>query len=106
MRSALVLLKGKAAGRLTELDRGYEFVYLPEYLQLPDAEPISLTLPLQTTPHLTTRGLHAFFDGLIPEGWLLQLAIGVHQLDLRDRFGILLATGHDTIGAVTLQPLR
>jgi len=44
--------------------------------------------------------LFAFFDGLIPEGWLLELGIRNWKLDPRDRFGLLAAFCRDTIGAV------
>ena len=79
---------------------------MPEYLERADAAGVSLTLPLRAAPYETLRGLPAFFDGLIPEGWLLQFALGVHDLDLRDRFGILMATGRDTVGAVSLESMQ
>ena len=104
MRSAAVYLREEHAGTLEELDRGYRFTYLPDYRQRPGAVPIALSLPLAQAPYDTTHNLHPFFDGLIPEGWLLQLALGTHGVDLRDRFGILLATGRDTIGAVRIRP--
>lgn len=34
-----------------------------------------------------------FFDGLIPEGWLLEIAVNNWKLNQRDRFG-LLSTHH------------
>jgi HipA-like protein len=39
----------------------------------PDARPVSLTLPIREAPYLS-RVLFPFFDGLIPEGWLLDIA--------------------------------
>ncbi len=89
---------------MEELDRGYRFEYDQQYLALKDAEPIALSMPLTTKFFETEYSLHPFFDGLIPEGWLLSLALGTHELQLRDRFGILLATGDDTIGAVRIIP--
>ncbi len=106
MRRAAVYLRGREAGLLEELDRGYRFSYLASYREEAGALPISLTLPLQGAPFDTAQSLHPFFDGLIPEGWLLQLALGTHGLELRDRFGLLLATGADTIGAVTLKAIH
>jgi len=88
------------AGRLEELEDGdCVFAYLPEYLARPDAEPLSFTLPLGTET-VKTRGLHPFFDGLVPEGWLLELATRNWKLDPGDRMGILLAACSDCIGAV------
>ena len=105
MRRANVYLREAHAGKLIELDRGYRFTYRVEYLSSTAPEAIALTLPLTETPFETEQSLHPFFDGLIPEGWLLQLALGVHDVQLRDRFGLLLATGRDTIGAVRVIPV-
>jgi len=92
------------AGTLEELEDGRcVFAYLPEYLARPDALPISLTLPLSPDP-VETLGLHPFFDGLVPEGWLLDLATRNWKLDPRDRMALLLATCSDCIGAVRVLP--
>ena len=69
----MVYWKILKAGLLTESDEGYSFVYDPDYLVLPDAQPISLTMPLQEEAFLSHM-LHPFFDGLIPESWLLDIA--------------------------------
>jgi serine/threonine-protein kinase HipA len=50
--------------------------------------------------------LQPFFDGLIPEGWLLEIAEKNWKLDARDRMGILLATCQDCIGAVSVEPVN
>lgn len=102
MRKANVYLGSQYVGQLEELDRGHRFTYDEEYLKSEEPEPVSLTLPIRAEPYETERELHPFFDGLIPEGWLLQLALGVHKLELRDRFGLLLATGTDPIGAARI----
>ena len=46
MRSGTVFSQEAPAGTIRETDRGYEFQYLPEWLANPEAEPVSLTLPL------------------------------------------------------------
>ena len=103
-RQGLVYRDEQLAGTLEELEDGRcVFAYLPEYLALPDALPIALTLPLSSTP-VETRGLHPFFDGLVPEGWLLDLATRNWKLDPRDRMSLLLATCSDCIGAVRVLP--
>ena len=104
MRRANVYYQDTLAGTLEELDRGYRFRYDADYLLRERAQPVSLTLPVRVAPYDTDQQLHPFFDGLLPEGWLLSLALGVHGLDLRDRFRILLATGADAIGAVRVIP--
>lgn len=93
------------AGVLTEDAEGFHFTYRPEYLQNPDAEPVSLTLPLTSDLYHSTV-LFPFFDGLIPEGWLLDIAQKNWKFDPRDRMQILVLTCHDCIGAVSIEPLE
>ncbi len=91
------------AGTLTEDENGYHFVYEPDFLTSEHAEPVSLALPLSDKP-FTNNVLFPFFDGLIPEGWLLEIAERNWKLDVRDRMGILLATCRNCIGAVSVEP--
>lgn len=98
MRKAEVLLHGHVVGTLEELERGYRFAYRAEYLEELQAEPVSLTLPLRPEPYEDKR-LFPFFDGLIPEGWLLEIAETTWKLNPRDRMGLLLACCRDCIGA-------
>ena len=97
-RKAEVRLFGKTSGFLTEDETGYTFQYSAEYLKTPDAIPVSKLLPLQSEPFFN-RVLFPFFDGLIPEGWLLEIAEKNWKLDPRDRMGLLLACCKDCIGA-------
>jgi len=92
------------AGVLTEDDEGYHFKYNDDYLENENSEPISLTLPL-TQSKYDSKVLFPFFDGLIPEGWLLDIAEKNWKIDNRDRMGILLVTCKDCIGAVSVQPI-
>ncbi|WP_319482669.1 HipA N-terminal domain-containing protein [uncultured Draconibacterium sp.] len=105
MKIAKVYMHDKWAGLLTEDEDGYHFQYEESYLQQPDSEPISLTLPL-TDNQYDSKVLFPFFDGLIPEGWLLDIVQRNWKLDPRDRMSILLKTCHDCVGAVTIQPLE
>lgn len=100
-RSGIVYFKDIMAGTINETDDGYAFEYLPQYLASTDAEPISLTLPLSKQKYKSTV-LFSFFDGLIPEGWLLQIASSVWKIPLYDRMGLLLNLCHDCIGAVSI----
>ena len=72
------------AGYLSETERGYQFAYSNDYLLMEHAAAVSLTLPLRAAPYLS-RGMFSFFDGLIPEGWLLDVAGENWKLDKRDR---------------------
>lgn len=103
-RKAEVLLNNKRAGSISETDEGYEFSYHSTFLSESDAQPISLTLPLTSKPYKNTI-LFPFFDGLIPEGWLLDIAERNWKLHPNDRFGLLLACCQDCIGAVSIIPI-
>jgi len=102
-KTAKVLYDGVLAARLSETDDGYLLQYDALYLQLPDSKPISLTLPKKGELY-TSKVLFPFFDGLIPEGWLLDIAVDHWKVKANDRFELLLTTCRDTIGAVTVEP--
>src|SRR5690606_4280064 len=94
-RIAQVFMHGRLTGLLIQDEEGYHFNYDKDYLAAENPEPVSLTLPLSEKPfHSMT--MFPFFDGLIPEGWLLEA---------RDRMGLLLVCCKDTIGAVSIVPL-
>lgn len=103
MRKAKIYMHDLWAGDLREDENGYHFQYRDEYLENEAAEPVSLTLPL-TREVFQSQLLFPFFDGLIPEGWLLDIAEKNWKLSTRDRMGLLLQTCRDCIGAVSVQP--
>jgi serine/threonine-protein kinase HipA len=100
-RRAKVLFHDVYAGELAETDSGYAFSYDPGYLASENRFAISKTLPVNDKPY-TSKVLFPFFDGLIPEGWLLDIAIDNWKINGRDRFGLLLACCKNTIGAVSI----
>ncbi len=102
-RKGVVRIDGVAVGILQEEDQGSSFSYLPEWLENPMAVPVSLTLPLKSEAYLS-RSLHPFFQNLLPEGWLLELATKKLKVAKDDGFGLLLATCSDCIGAVEVVP--
>lgn len=73
MKQAKIFMYDHPAGTLTEDENGYTFVYDTDYLANENAKPISLTLPLTNKPFISNV-LHPFLDGLILEGWLLNIA--------------------------------
>ena len=93
------------AGILTEDENGYSFCYDTGYLHAKDAEAISLTLPLQEGMYRSSV-LFPFFDGLIPEGWLLDIAERNWKINGRDRMSLLLACCRDCIGAASVVPVE
>lgn len=103
MKSEKVYFNEKLAGVISEEPTGeISFQYDSNYLADLSLHPISVSLPKQSAP-FKEAGLPPFFDGLIPEGWLLTLAADQYKLNpIRDRFALLLATCQDTIGAVTI----
>lgn len=102
-KKGYVYFGNELAGIVSETDEGYEFVYDAKYLEVNKDKPISLTLPLQKET-FNSKVLFSFFDGLIPEGWLLQVATDYWKVKSNDRFELLLLTCRDTIGAVTVVP--
>lgn len=105
MRRAEIKMHNSTAGWLTQDENGYHFVYDKTYLQSKSPEPVSLTLPIQEAP-FNNNVLFPFFDGLIPEGWLLDIAEKNWKLNPRDRMGLLLACCKDCIGAVSVYPVN
>ena len=104
MKKAKVFLKDQLAGILIENEEGYTFLYDSKFLKSEQAEAISLTLPLTESPY-QDKVLFPFFDGLIPEGWLLDIAQKNWKIDLRDRMTLLLACCKDCIGAVSIEAI-
>ena len=101
MRQALVYRKDVLAGVLTENEGEYTFVYDTGYLQIDDAKAISLTMPLQKEAFVSPV-LFPFFDGLIPEGWLLDVALRNSDISILDRMSLLLLCCKDCIGSVSV----
>lgn len=104
-RTAFVYVRNTYAGALKETDAGYTFCYDDGYLKSEKPSVVSLTLPLQEEAYVS-KTLFSFFDGLIPEGWLLDVVSRNWKIDRRDRFGLLLAACRDPIGNVSIQEVR
>ena len=100
-RQAAIYVQGKFAGILKETDEGYSFRYDEDYLN-ENPLPVSITLPLAEEEYKSAV-LFPFFDGLIPEGWLLDVASRNWKLDKNDRFGLLLVCCRDVIGDVSIR---
>jgi len=101
MKSAKIYYDTALAGRLMENEEGFFFEYDTQYLNLPDARPVSVTLPLRPEAY-TSQVLFPFFDGLIPEGWLLDIARDNWKINERDRMALLLACCKDCIGNISV----
>lgn len=104
-RTAYVYVRNTFAGVLKETDSGYSFIYDEEYIGRADATVVSLTLPMQKEEY-TSKTLFSFFDGLIPEGWLLNIVTDNWKIDRKDRFGLLLVSCKDPIGNVSIREVE
>ncbi len=101
-RSGNVFFKNVFCGVVSETDDGYSFEYTSDYLKNIESQAVSLTLPL-VEKRYESKTLFAFFDGLIPEGWLLDLAEKNWKINYKDRMGLLLMCCKDCIGAVRVE---
>ena len=101
-RTAYVYVRETFAGTLKETDFGYSFTYDNDYLESENPTAVSLTLPIQAEEY-TSKTLFAFFDGLIPEGWLLDIVCRNWKIDRKDRFGLLLVACKVPIGNVQIK---
>ena len=104
-RTAYVYVRNVFAGELCETDEGYSFTYDQRYLSSENASAVSLTLPLCEKAY-TSKTMFPFFDGLIPEGWLLGVVSRNWKIDTKDRFGLLLVACKDGIGNVSIREDR
>lgn len=105
MRKAAIYYKEFLAGILTETDDGdYIFEYDEKYTIAHSKESITLTMPVRSRSY-TDKRLFPFFEGLIPEGWLLDIASKNWKINQNDRMGLLLACCQNCIGAVSIQPI-
>lgn len=103
MRQAEKYRKDILAGVLTEDGGEYRFCYDEAYLSREDTRPVSLTLPLQAETFVSPM-LFPFFDGLIPEGWLLDVALRNTDISILDRMSLLQLCCKECIGSVSVVP--
>jgi serine/threonine-protein kinase HipA len=99
MTRARVFVNDTEAGILTEEDSGlYTFNYLKDY----EGPIVSLTFVNKDITY-TSPFLFPFFDGLIPEGWLLNLFVKNWKLNINDRMNLLINCCKDCIGNVRIE---
>lgn len=77
------------------------FRYLDEYLETPQAIPLSASLPLRREP-FSEREMRPYFEGLLPEGAARTALAGELQLAADDYLSMLEACGKDCIGDVVV----
>ncbi|WP_339917150.1 HipA N-terminal domain-containing protein [Yeosuana marina] len=105
MRQGNIYYKTYFAGTITETDEGdYIFQYDDAYEKEHPSEFITFTMPVTLEPYKDNK-LFPFFEGLIPEGWLLDIATQNWKINRNDRMGLLLACCQNCIGAVSVLPI-
>ena len=105
MIQAGIYIQDVFCGILTEDEEGYHFQYDEAYLACDGAKALSPTMPLTEQPY-EKEMMFPVFDGLIPEGWLLDIASESWKIDPRDRMALLIACCKDCIGDISVKPLR
>lgn len=106
MRQGKVYYKDHLAGIITETNEGdYVFQYDENYLREHSKDFITFTMPVTEKLYIDKR-LFPFFEGLIPEGWLLDIASKTWKINPNDRMGLLLACCQNCIGAVSVVPIH
>ncbi len=105
MRVAEIYYNKILSGILTETAEGeYHFKYDNEYCKKYPEQFITFTMPVKIEEYKSDR-LFPFFEGLIPEGWLLEIASKNWKINQNDRMGILLACCQNCIGAVSVKSI-
>ncbi len=102
MRRAIVMVHGNRTGVLTEVSPAeYYFEYDENY----EGEAVSLTMPLNHKKY-GYKSFPPFFEGLLPEGVMLEGLLRIAKIDKKDYFSQLIATGNDLVGSVTVKSME
>lgn len=102
MKKAQIYVNNIKSGILEEVKDGkYVFTYHDNY----HGEPVSLTMPVSQKIY-EYHQFPPFFEGLLPEGVMLEGLLHQYKLDKNDYFGQLLKVGQDVVGAVTIEDLK
>ena len=105
MRQGKVFYQNHFAGVVTETNDGdYNCEYDNDYIQKFPNQFITFSMPVSEKLYRENR-LFPFFEGLIPEGWLLEIASESWKINKNDRMGLLLACCKNCIGAVSVEPI-
>jgi serine/threonine-protein kinase HipA len=101
MRTARIFVNEIAAATLEELtENKYRVTYDTEYR----GAPISLTMPIKNLVYDFNQ-FPPFFEGLLPEGGMLEALLRKYKLDRNDYLGQILKVGRDVVGAVTIKEI-
>lgn len=102
MTKANIYINDRLCGVLIENSDGYTFRYHKEYLCSEGAVPLSPTMPLQEAEY-EKEFMFPVFDGLIPEGWMLDIVDKTWKINPRDRMKLLVTCCKDCIGNISVR---
>lgn len=100
MKKAKVFVDGLYAGELQEIEKGrhYKFIYVENYI----GKAVSLTMPIATRIYEYDR-FPPFFEGVLPEGFMLKWLLRLAKIDRDDLMTQLIQVGGDLVGNVTVE---
>jgi len=86
----------------------FAFDYSPDWVADKTAIPLSPSLPLGQSDDFNQQhhsvSIRRFFENLLPEGKALDDAVAAHRVSKANLYGLLLALGRESTGAVSLLP--
>ena len=100
MKKAHVFVNGNLAGVLEEIEK--EKKYRFSYLQTYEGPSVSLEMPTTESMYEFNR-FPPFFEGVLPEGMMLEGLLRKTKIDKNDLMSQLIAVGHDLVGNVTIK---
>jgi serine/threonine-protein kinase HipA len=100
-----VRMNGRLVGFLHKLPSGaMTFQYADEWLEISQARPISLSLPLRALAYKGAQ-IYNFFDNLLPDNERIRARIQAKfKISSSHPFDLLSAIGADCVGAIQLGP--
>lgn len=103
MKIASVYVNGILAGQLQEIDprKHYRFVYFDNY----HGPSVSLEMPTKEMAYEFDR-FPPFFEGLLPEGMMLEALLRQTKIDRHDLMSQIIAVGEDLVGNVTVETVE
>lgn len=98
MRKAIIFINSMKAAEFIEHNRKhYELKYLDGYR----GNPLSMTLPIKHGGYEFNQ-FPPYFEGVLPEGSMLEALLKTKKIDRDDLFSQLLAVGADLVGHATV----
>ena len=103
MKRAKVFVDGILAGEIQELERGkkYRFIYVEDY----KGTSVSLEMPVTHQVYDYDK-FPPFFEGVLPEGMMLEGLLRQKKIDRSDLMEQLIAVGGDLVGNVTVKAIK